>query len=76
MYRYNYHVQDNTDVAHKYVKMYCDTNQFPTLPFCGSHPKPHGEIRLGKHYHLRFDPNKGYSICAIHRIPCACVTCT
>ena len=22
-----YHVQDNADVAHKYVKMYCDTNQ-------------------------------------------------
>ena len=24
-----YHVQDNADVAHKDVKMYCDTNQFP-----------------------------------------------
>ena len=24
-----YHVQDNADVAHKYVNMYCDTNQFP-----------------------------------------------
>ena len=36
-----YHVQDNNDVAHKYVKMYCDTNQFTTVPFCGSHPKPH-----------------------------------
>ena len=24
-----YHVQGNTDIAHKYVKMYCDTNQFP-----------------------------------------------
>ena len=21
-----YHVQDNADVAHKYAKMYCDTN--------------------------------------------------
>ena len=30
-----YHVQDNTDVAHKDVKIYCDTNQFPELPFCG-----------------------------------------
>ena len=37
-----YHVQDNDDVPHKYVKNYCDTNQFPTLPFCSSHPKPHG----------------------------------
>ena len=36
-----YHVQDNADVAHKYVKMYCDTNQFSELPFCGPHPKPH-----------------------------------
>ena len=35
-----YHVQDNADVAHKYVKMYCDTNQFPKLLFCGPHPKP------------------------------------
>ena len=30
-----YHVQDNDDVAHKDVKMYCDTNQFPALPFWG-----------------------------------------
>ena len=26
-----YHVQDNDDVAHKDVKMYCDTNQLPTF---------------------------------------------
>ena len=26
-----YHVQDNADVEHKYVKMYCNTNQFPEL---------------------------------------------
>ena len=24
-----YHVQDNADVELKYVKMYCDTDQFP-----------------------------------------------
>ena len=24
-----YYVQDNADVSHKEVKMYCDTNQFP-----------------------------------------------
>ena len=35
-----YHVKDNTDVAHKYVKMYCDTNQFPSLLFCGPYPNP------------------------------------
>ena len=71
-----YHVQDNTDVAHKDVKMYCDTNQFPTLPFCVSHPKLHGARGLGKHYHLRFDPNIGHGICANLSIPCACVACT
>ena len=37
-----YHDQDNTDIAHKYVKMYCDNNQFPALQFCGTHIKPHG----------------------------------
>ena len=26
-----YHVQDNYDVAHKDVKMYCDINKFPAL---------------------------------------------
>ena len=45
-----YHVQDNADVELKYVKMYCNTNQFPTLPFCGPHSKPRGSRGLGKHY--------------------------
>ena len=71
-----YHVRDNADVAHKYVIMYCDTNQFPTFSFGGSHPKPHGARGFGKNYHLRFDPNIGHGICAICRIPCACVACT
>ena len=71
-----YHVQDNSDVAHKYVKMYCDTNQLPELPFCGSLPKPHGSRGLSKHDHLRFHPKLGHGICAILRIPCACVVCT
>ena len=56
--------------------MYCDTNQLPTFTFCGSHPKPHRERGLGKNYHLSFDPNICHGICAIHRIPCACVVCT
>ena len=50
-----YHIQDNADVAHKDVKMYCDTNQFLALPYCVPHPKPHGARGLSKHYHLRFD---------------------
>ena len=29
-----YHVQDNTAVELKYVKMYCNKNKFPELPFC------------------------------------------
>ena len=68
-----YHVQDNYDVAYKYVNIYCDTNQFPTLSFGGSNPKPHGARGLGNHYHLRFDPNIGHGICVIIHIPRACV---
>ena len=52
------------------------TNQFPTLPFCGPHSKPHGARGLGKHYHLRFDPKLGMGVCAIRRIPFVCVACT
>ena len=26
-----YHVQNNDDVEHEYVKIYCDTNQLPEL---------------------------------------------
>ena len=71
-----YHVQDNTDVAHQDVRMYCNTNQFPALPFCGPHYKPHNASGLSKHYHLRFDTKLGNGICAIFRIPCVCVACT
>ena len=71
-----YRVQDNADVELKDVKMYCNTNQFPALPFCGPHSKPHGARRIGKHYHFRFDPKLGMGKCAIFRIPCACVACT
>ena len=58
------------------MKTYCYTNQFPTLPFCGSHLKPHGPKGLGQHYHLCFDPNLGHGICEIHRILFTCVACT
>ena len=69
-------IQDNADVEHKYMKMYCDTNQFPALPFYVSHPKPHGGRGLSKHYHLRFYPKLGHVIYKIIRITCACVVCT
>ena len=54
-----YHVQDNSDVVHKDLKICCDTNQFPLLPFFGPHPKPHEARGLSKYYHLRFDPKLG-----------------
>ena len=56
--------------------MYCDTNQLPALPFCGPHQKLRVARGLSKHYHLRFDQKLGHCICAIRRIPCACVGCT
>ena len=71
-----YHVQDNASVKLKDVKIYCSTNQFPALPFCGPHSKPHGARGLGKHYHLRFYPKLGMGKCSNRRIPCACVPFT
>ena len=54
----------------------CDTNQFPALPFCGSHPKPLVARGLVTHCRLQFDPKLGPGICAILCIPYACVRCT
>ena len=71
-----YHVQDNDDVAHKDVRIYCNTNQSPALPFCGPYSKPHGTRKLNKHDHLRFDPKLGNGVCEICCIPCAHVECT
>ena len=71
-----YNVQDNADVAHKYVITYCNTNKSPALPFCGPYSKPNGARELSKHYNLRFDPKLGSGVCAILRIPCGCVFCT
>ena len=71
-----YHVQDNYDVAHQDVKMYYNTNQSPALPICGPYSKPHVTRGLSKHYHLNSHPKLGNGVCAICRIPCACVACT
>ena len=49
-----YHVQDNVLVELKDVKMYCNINQFPALPFCGPHSKPHSARGISKHYQFRF----------------------
>ena len=71
-----YHVQDNYDVAHKDVRMYCNTNQFPSLAFCVPHSKPHEARGVSKHYHSQFDPKLGNGVCAIIRVPFVCVSCT
>ena len=71
-----YHVQDNYDVSHKDVKIYCDTNKLPQLPFCGPHANPRVSRGFSKHYHLRFDTKIVHGICVIFRIPCACIACT
>ena len=60
----------------KDVIIYCNTNQFPALPFCGPHSKPHGAMGLSKNYHLRFYPKLGNGVCEIRCIPCDCVECT
>ena len=72
----DYRVQDNSYAAHKDVNIYCDTNQFLALPFCGTHPKPRGERGFSKHYNLCFYPKIGHGICEIRRISRACVGCT
>ena len=56
--------------------MNCDTNQFPTLQFCGTHPHPHCARGLIKHDHLRFGPKLVHGICTIRHIPYACVAFT
>ena len=71
-----YHVQYNADVEHKYVKIYCNTNQFPSLPFCDPPSKLHGARGLSNHYHLHFDPKLAMGECEICRVPCACVAFT
>ena len=55
--------------------MYCNTNKLLALPFCCPYYKPRGARGLSKHYNLRFDPKLGNGVCAIRRIPCACVEC-
>ena len=67
--------QDNDDVSHYDVRVYCNTNKFPELTFCGPHSKPHGAKGLSKHYHLSFYPKLGMVICKIFHIPCAFVAC-
>ena len=71
-----YHVQDDADVAHKYVKIFYNTNQFPSLQVFVPHTKPQGVIGLSKYYHMKFDQKIGYGTYDIRIIPCSCVYCT
>ena len=58
------------------IKTYCVTNQFPELPCCGTHKKPHCVRWSGKNYHMHFDPKLGHYTCAILKITCAYTQCT
>ena len=67
-----YYVQDNSDVAHQDVRMYCNINQFPGLTFCGPHSKPHVARVFINHCHFRFDPKLGNGVCvqfAVYHVP-------
>ena len=64
-----YHVHNNSDVAHKDVKKFCNTNQFPSLPFGGPHTKPHGVKGFINHHHMKFYPEMVHDIIVIRRIP-------
>ena len=71
-----YHVQYNADISHKYLIMYCNTNQFPALPFFDTYYTPHGARGVSKHYQLRFDTKLGNGVRVILCITFACAACT
>ena len=60
----------------KILSFFCNTNQFPSFPLCGTHKKPHGVRGLTNNYHIIFDPKLGNGICSIHHIPYSCAECT
>ena len=60
-----YHVQQNKDVEHQDVKIYCATNQFPELKFLCPNNKKHGVRGLGNNYHMRFDTKLWHGTCAV-----------
>ena len=54
------------------VKIFCDTNQFPSFQFCVPHKNPHEVRGLSKQYHIIFDTKLGHGTCKIRLIPCTC----
>ena len=71
-----YPVQNNKDVEHQNVNLYCTRNQFPIFPFCGPNNKPHGVRGLSKHYHKSFYQELGHVTCEICCITFACTQFT
>ena len=57
-----YRVHNDADVAHKDVKIFFNTNHFPSFPFCVPHTKPHSVRGLSNNYHIPFDPKLGHGI--------------
>ena len=70
-----YHIQDNADVDYSSFKMSCNSNQFPTLQFCGPHNEPHGVHGLINSYNLPLDHTLVHGIYVIKCILCTCVSC-
>ena len=67
-----YFFQEEDDLTHKNVKIFCDTNQFPSFKFCVPHTNPHGVRGLSKQYHIIFYTKLGHGTCEIRLIACAC----
>ena len=61
---------------HKKVKIFYDTNQFPSFQLCVPHTNPHEVRGLSKQYNIIFDTKLGHGTCVIRRIPCTCDECT
>ena len=68
-------MQGDSDIPHKYLNMFCDTNQFPSLQLFVPHTKPNGIRGLIKNYLFWFNTRLGYGICEIGQITCICVEC-
>ena len=58
------------------VKIFCDTNHFPSFQFCVPHKNSHGVRGWIKQYHIVFNTKIGHVTCEILHITCACTQCT
>ena len=61
---------------HKNVRIFYDTNLFPSFQFCVPHTNPHEVRGLSKQYNIIFDTKLGHGTCEILQIPCTCDECT